>query len=395
MTRHTNARHTGRYLVLLAEGAADAGARVLRDSAGIRTVNSADSGTTGMARLLAETDGLLLNDLELCVVRADPDQARALYDAVGLPGPIASCEPERIVHAIDSPAPVQPVPPTEETLTWGLRAVRAAGSTATGAGVRVAILDTGFDAEHPDYSGRTVERNSFVEEEEDAGDAHGHGTHVIGSACGPREPAEGPGYGVAHESEIYSGKVLDSQGAGTDGAILTGISWAVQHGCAVVSMSLGSPAEPGEPYSRAFEEAAVRAMNQGTLVIAAAGNESRRDSGVVAPVGHPANSPTIMAIGAVDREFAIAGFSSGTVGDVGQVDAVAPGVDIHSSWPMPERVNTISGTSMATPHVAGVAALLAEDTGARDWELWARLSQTARRLPLPSTDVAAGLVQAP
>ena len=160
-------------------------------------------------------------------------------------------------------------------------------------------------------------------------------------------------------------------------------------------MSLGARTRPGDPYSRTYERVASRALAQGTLIIAAAGNESKRQNGVVAPVGHPANCPSIMAVGAVDVKSQLAWFSCGTVDTVGAVDIAGPGVDVHSSWPAPLRHNRISGTSMATPHVAGVAALIAEATGARGFELWARLAATARRMPLPSTDVGCGLVQAP
>lgn len=385
----TQASGTGRYLVLLTEGATDAGARALTDAAGIRAVSTADAGTSGMAQALAEANGLVFHDLDLCLVRADPDQFEALNRAATPRGPIAMVEPERTVYAIGEPRQTE-----NNDVTWGLRAVNAPASSASGAGRRVAVLDTGFDAEHPDYDARTIVADSFVDGA-DPHDAHGHGTHVIGTACGPRAPGSGPGYGVAYQSEIYSGKVLDDDGSGTDGGILAGISWAIQHDCSVVSMSLGSPVQPDEPYSETFEQAAMRAMRRGTLVIAAAGNESRRDQGHIAPVGHPANCPTILAVGAIDGDREIADFSSGTVGDVGQVDLVAPGVDIHSSWPMPERTNSASGTSMAAPHVSGVAALLAEVHDARSWELWARMSQRALRLPVPSTDGGAGLVQAP
>jgi subtilisin family serine protease len=188
--------------------------------------------------------------------------------------------------------------------------------------------------------------------------------------------------------------VLSNEGSGADGGILSGIAWVVASGCRVVSMSLGAPTTPDQPYSRLFERAAQRALAAGTLIIAAAGNESKRSAGVVNPVGHPANCPSIMAVGAIDANRAVADFSCGT-GPVGGVDLAGPGVDVYSSWPMDRRYRRISGTSMATPHAAGVAALIGHATGARAYELWARLSQTARRLGLPSTDVGAGLVQAP
>jgi len=389
------ANEPGRYLVLFADDAVDEGAHTMTSVAGIKTVRGGDFAVQTHEEIDTDIDGVLWEDLGVAVVSAATDQIDALSGVTGSRGPITIVEPERTVYALALAAPDPPTTPAlDEPYTWGLRAVHADTSTATGAGVRVGVLDTGFDVDHPDFADRTIVTKSFVDGE-DITDVHGHGTHVVGTACGPRQPSQPPGYGVASGAEIYVGKVLDNSGAGTDGSILAGIAWALQNGCAVVSMSLGAPVRPGQPHSVTFERAARRALDKGCLIIAAAGNDSKRGDGMIAPVSHPANCPSIMAVGAIDAELAVADFSSGTVDRTGAVDVVAPGVDVLSSWPMPQRVNTISGTSMATPHVSGVAALSAEKYNSTGWALWARLTQSAMRLPLPSTDVGAGLVQAP
>jgi subtilisin family serine protease len=161
-------------------------------------------------------------------------------------------------------------------------------------------------------------------------------------------------------------------------------------------MSLGSPTEPGQPYSQVFETVARRVLDQGCLIVAAAGNESDRPE-VVRPVGHPADCPSIMAVAALDADGAVAPFSNGGLNpDGGQVDIAGPGVDVLSAWPMPTRYRRISGTSMATPHVAGIAALYAEaDAAARGTALAERLTAGARPGDLSARDAGAGLVQAP
>ena len=182
-------------------------------------------------------------------------------------------------------------------------------------------------------------------------------------------------------------------GRGTDTNIIAGIAWALTNGCRVISMSLGADIRT---VSMAYETIGRRALARGALIVAAAGNNARRSIGNVGFVGVPANSPSIMAVAAVDSQMRIADFSARSSPVVGgQVDIAGPGVAVYSSWPMSRRYNTISGTSMATPHVSGIAALWSEATGATGAALRSGVIQAARRLQLPSVDVGAGLAQAP
>jgi subtilisin len=434
---------TGRYLVLLEQDDHAAGVPALRNVAGLRVARSSDYADRSVLSALAEADGLVFDTLRVAVVNAPPDGFRAMAAAPVASG-ILAIEPERLVHVLPGervaiPAmPPGPAPdassvdaaysaylrgyrdgvadlagrllreptPTglsaaetssaccEAELTWGLQATHAGFSTWSGRGVRVAVLDTGVDLEHPDFTGRSIRVASFVPEEGPE-DGHGHGTHCIGTACGTASPARPPRYGIAGGAEILAGKVLDSRGGGDDGGVLAGIDWALTNGCGVVSLSLGAPVHVGDRPSAVFEQVGRRALRRGTLIVAAAGNESRRPD-EVRPVSHPANCPSIMAVAAVDRNLQVAWFScAGVHPQGGQIDIAAPGVAVRSAWPGSQPYNTLNGTSMAAPHVAGIAALLAEaDQTARGYALWALLVQLARRLPLPPGDVGAGLVQA-
>jgi subtilisin family serine protease len=282
---------------------------------------------------------------------------------------------------------------TNRNTTWGIAAIGADLSRFSGAGIKVAILDTGFDSKHPDFKGRKIVRKLFASKSS-RNDVDGHGTHCVGTACGPRSPASQPRYGVAYGAEIYAGKVLGDDGFGTDRSIMAGMEWALDQGCSVISMSLGADVEIGEEPNDDYEQIGQICLDSGCLVVAAAGNESDRP-GRIAPVGAPANCPSILAIGAVDRHMNVASFSCGGINRNQLVDLAGPGVGILSAAPG-GRYATMDGTSMATPHVAGIAALIAEsDPKYRGWALWARLVQLARPLRRNQRDVGKGLAQAP
>ncbi|MEJ7736679.1 MAG: S8 family serine peptidase [Chitinophagaceae bacterium] len=264
--------------------------------------------------------------------------------------------------------------------TWGLIACKVPPSLRSGIGIKVAVLDTGFDLGHPDFAGRPVFSATFVGQP--VQDLNGHGTHCTGTACGPKAPAGSiPRYGIGYRSSINIGKVLTNSGSGTMAGVLAGMNWAIANRCPVISMSLGAQIGVQPAYTAAGQSA----LNNGCLIIAAAGNTQNGFTGA------PANSPTIMAVASLDRTLTPSIFSC-----LGKIEIAAPGRDIFSSWPRPTRYNTISGTSMATPHVAGCAALWAETSpNLRGIALWRKLQATAKALPFPATRVGAGLVQAP
>jgi subtilisin len=266
---------------------------------------------------------------------------------------------------------------------------------STGKGVKVAVLDTGIDLEHPDFAGRFPGGNntaSFI-----AGqtiqDGHGHGTHCAGIIAGPAQSTGGRRYGVAPGAELLIAKVLNDQGNGYDDQILDGIAWAADAGARVISMSLGSAREMSEPFSDLYEVVAENLLNEGagTLIVAAAGNESNRPA-FTKPVGNPAACPSLMAVAAIGQDRQVGWFSCRQMDEIGKLAISAPGVQVYSSW-TGKGFKTISGTSMATPHVAGVAALyLQEQPTLKASELVSLLRTRAESLGDPK-DFGNGLVQ--
>lgn len=412
---------TGRYLVLMEPGAIRSATRALYDKAGLTLASVSDfEGAPAKALQINASEGVVFDDLGIAVVNALPDQIGAMGVAVTSNPAFQWVEPERVVYAIgevdrsyllgyrdavnhlvdrmldggDQAAAIAAVF-DESAYSWALQATGVDRNRSSGRGIKLAILDTGLDLRHPDFIGRAITSQSFVDGVTDPQDGNGHGTHCAGLACGTARPGRLPRYGVAYEAEIFVGKVLNDAGRGVDGSILNGLQWAISNDCQVISMSLGSRVAPGAGYSRIFEQAAQRALDRGSLIVAAAGNDSHRP-GQICPVSHPANCPSIVAVAAVDRGLQPACFSNGGLNrDGGQVDIAAPGVDVVSSWPVPDLYKRESGTSMATPLVAGIAALFAEaNPTSRGRLLLSEVLQAAQRTASSASDVGMGVVQA-
>ena len=413
---------TGRQIVVFADGDDTA---IDWSAAGIANVADSRDYADGdvAADVLQEAGATVFAELGIAVVSADVSQMAALQAGATSGRRVLSVSPELVHHVLRASVleyaqayrdgvadlaehllhtnghdttvlPSPPAPPFQDTAqaTWGMQAVQATSSPRSGTGIRVAVLDTGFDTAHPDFLGRNVTVQSFVAGEPPQ-DGHGHGTHCIGTSCGPRTPSAAPRYGIAFEADIFAGKVLSNAGSGSDAQILAGINWAVTHRCPVLSMSLGADVMQAHP---PYSAAGGRALQKGSLIIAAAGNNADRRAGNVGFVGAPANSVEIMAVGALEQSLEMAFFSARSLpARGGQVDIAGPGYQVLSSWPMPMQYRSISGTSMATPHVAGVAALWAEQTGRRGLELWATLCAESQRLLQPSVDVGSGMCLAP
>lgn len=381
-------RYTGRHFVIFKDPYKEyAGIEALfRDKLGIKTACSRDFKVeTFMEDKIKDADAYFYEELGIALISGSPSDINILKTE----STEYILEPERLVRIPDEILSTLNIPNT-----WGLEATQVNASPYTGKGIKVAVLDTGFAVKHPDFQGREVITESFVEGE-NAEDMHGHGTHCIGTACGATN-MEDLRYGVAKESIIYAGKVLNNQGSGAESWVIDGITWAANNGCKVISMSLGSAVLPGEGYSIAYERAAKNALSKGAVLVAAAGNESNRSNNIFNPVGSPANCPSILAVGAVDADFNIADFSNRSINPDQIIDIVAPGVDIYSSFTGNQRYRALSGTSMAAPHVAGILALLWEKYPSQT-STWIveEMHRLAQRLDLNQSDVGSGLINAP
>ncbi|SMC57305.1 S8 family peptidase [Lentzea albidocapillata] len=242
-----------------------------------------------------------------------------------------------------------------------INAPAAYAAGLTGKGTTVAVLDTGVDNTHPDLADREIGERNFSNSP-DNGDHHGHGTHVASIVAGTGAKSGGKYRGVAPDARILDVKVLGDNGSGQDSGIIAGMEWAVEQGAQIINMSLGGYDTPEvEP----LEEAVNRlSAEKGALFVIAAGNSGPN----ARTIGSPGTADAALTVGAVDDQNGIAEFSSRGPTQAGTLkpDLTAPGVGIvaalHSDGrigaPVADGYTSLDGTSMATPHVAGAAALL-------------------------------------
>ncbi|MFA6316037.1 MAG: S8 family peptidase [Elusimicrobiota bacterium] len=236
-----------------------------------------------------------------------------------------------------------PVAQVKGELPWGVKRVRAhaAWDVTEGKGVKVAVIDTGIKDDHPDLNGQVVGGYNAITQSDAEGawmDDNGHGTHVAGTIAAKKD---GKGVvGVAPQAKLYGVKVLDAAGSGSLSSIVRGIVWAVNNNMQVANMSLGA-SMGSDLMHRAVQFAAGRGM----VIVAAAGNSG-------GSVGFPGAYEETICVAASDSDDKLAGFSSRGP----EVDFIAPGHYIVSTWPNNNTVS-LSGTSMAAPHVTGLAAI--------------------------------------
>jgi len=373
------------------------------DAQSAEVINYAEQVQASQQRLLSEMTArdipwtlnaeytYLLNGMAISVQMADIEQI------VGMPQ-VESVSPDYQAHALLT----ESVPLIGADQVWALH--DAQGRPVTGHDMRVAVLDTGIDYTHPDLGGcfgpgcKVMDGYDFVNNDPDPLDDHGHGTHCAGIVA-----ANGAVHGVAPDARLYAYKVLDQYGSGYDSTIITAIERATNpdddlttdDAVDVISMSLGGGGDPDEPLALAVDQA----VDEGVVVVVAAGN-----SGAYQTIGSPGVARKAFTVGATDKSDNIASFSSrGPVTDFYQLvkpDIVAPGVSILSTVPPsgqlgdPSRYTRLNGTSMATPHIAGAAALIKQlHPGLAPDKIQAMLMNTARDLGLDAYTQGAGRAQ--
>ncbi len=318
----------------------------------------------------------------------EEDQAMAL---LARHGEVKWIEDDTVFAIVDTPAPdvkkcvrcfgVKRPGFSTQTTPWGVTKIDAptVWARATGKGVRVGVVDTGVNMSHPDLAVNVKTGFDAISETEGVEDDNGHGTHVAGIIA-----ALDNGFGVvgvAPEAHICAVKSFDSKGKGMASDIIQGIAWCIDQGVSIINMSFGT-VDSG----KALELAISKAAEAGILLVAASGNTGGQNT-----VLYPARDPHVVAVAASTQDDQIAAFSSSGP----EVDITGPGTDIYSTY-AGQRYKTLTGTSMACPHVTGVAALvLSAVPGLSAKEVEELICETATVINgFPRDQQGAGLINA-
>lgn len=303
------------------------------------------------------------------VTRVEDDiEVRALEAA---PGAVAAARPAK-----PTPKPTPPPPP--QTLPWGVAKIQADQAWAVSSGllVKVGILDTGIDVDHPDLVGNIAGGTNIIRPNKLYDDDNGHGTHVAGIVAAV-DNSIGV-VGVAKRAKLYGVKVLNAAGSGWMSDIAAGLEWCVNNQIQVVNMSLGATAD-----SQTLHDACIAARAAGVVMVVAAGNEG-------GPVCYPGAYAEVICVVATDSANHLTSWDN--FGSA--VDVAAPGVSVYSTY-KGGGYSTLSGTSMATPHVAGVAALVLYNQPAyTPDQVQSAVTSTATNLGYDAAHQGAGLVNA-
>ncbi|MBT3412916.1 MAG: S8 family serine peptidase [Candidatus Jacksonbacteria bacterium] len=277
---------------------------------------------------------------------------------------------------------------TELDNSWGVNNIFS-GSAHTeglkGTGIKVAIFDTGIDYNHPDLKGSYAGGYDFVNDDADPMDDNGHGTHVAGIIAAADNNSGA--VGVAPNVQIYALKVLDENGTGYASDLVAALEWAMANGIHITNLSFGTVLDPGSTVEQAFFDSNAA----GILNIGAAGNSGTCDGGTNT-VNYPGKYSSVLAVSATDKDQSRPCFSSTGA----EVEVAAPGVDIYSTL-RSGAYGTLNGTSMAAPHVSGVAALIYSNgiadgnaDGKISDDIWLQITSTADDLGSAGIDTHFG-----
>jgi serine protease AprX len=347
---------------------------ILKDQACIASGNAAIKlCQSGVVTLLtdAQAQGKVQEIKQISVVNAVAAQVTPdVITSISQRSDVAKVELDSVAHIAVTPDPVKIIAPSNvaaTTIAWGVSKINAPAvwqQGITGKGVTVAVVDTGVDATHPDLSHmpsstdpKVVGWIDYVNSQASPYDDHGHGTHVCGTISGIG--TNGIQTGVAPGTKLMVAKVFDSSGNGATSNMLLAFDWAIANHANIISMSAGSTV-----HSDSMTLATNNIISQGIVPVFAGGNYGPAASTIICP-GDEQNA---IAAGATDSNNAIASFSSHgpvTLGGLTYIkpDVSAPGVDITSTYPLakvPTGYASMSGTSMATPHISGTVALMLE-----------------------------------
>ncbi|WNB92412.1 S8 family peptidase [Bacillus sp. NEB1478] len=305
-------------------------------------VHFKDSVTNTAAKEIVSKNGGQITDKSdhFYVVKVNSSSTNDAVEKYENLNTVEYAEPNATFHA--TYVPNDPFYKTQQYAPQKVAAEQAWDVTQSSSSVKIAVVDTGVDYNHPDLEGKVIKGHDFVADDENPIDENEHGTHVAGIAAANTNNGVGVA-GLAPKASILAVRVLDAEGSGSLDDVAQGIRYAADQGAQVINLSLG-----GNLGTKTLEDAVNYAWNKGSVVVAAAGN-----SGVALP-SYPAYYENAIAVAATDQNDQKASFSNfGT-----WVDIAAPGVDIYSTIPL-NRYASFSGTSMASPVVAGVAGLLA------------------------------------